>query len=484
MLSILGRPQTAAAYEEHYGLAQRPFSLTLDQRFVYPGRSYSRTVEEVRQALHRREGLVVVTGETGTGKTMLCRTLLQQLDTPVCVSIVLDPCLTVDDLLIHVLTDFDVIRAGQQTRSPGLGTPARHQLVTVLQRFLASLIPLDAYAVIVIDEAQHLDLGVLEQIRLLLNFETDEAKLLQVVLVGQPDLDHLLRRPEMRQLDQRVARRCELRPLSSQEVKRYIERRLSIAQRLALLEETKALQRWDVDVETGSWCVRFTPSAVRAVVRLSRGIPRLVNLLCDRALEIGCERQTRTIDARSVRTAARRLNVPMAMVPGIRGRRGTAALTATLVLLAAGPVVWTWGSRRPVLPTPSPPATTALASVSGNRVRAVSGSVEMGELLIADSFNITVASFKREPQAAAVAAQIEVAGLPAFTRTLQRSQWHQVIVGPYVSEPEATTAQQRLAAYGYSDTHLFVEDEQRFNGKPDEPEAPGSVVERVRVLEP
>jgi general secretion pathway protein A len=440
-------------------------------------------VEEVRQALHQREGLVVVTGETGTGKTMFCRTLLQLLDTPVCVSIVLDPCLTVDDLLIHVLTDFGVIREGQETRSPGLRTPARHQLVTALQRFLMSLIPLDAYAVIVIDEAQHLDLGVLEQIRLLLNFETDQAKLLQVVLVGPPDLDRLLRRPEMRQLNQRVARRCELHPLSGHEVKGYIERRLSVAQRLALLEDTQALQLSDVDVETQSWRVRFTPSAVRAVVRLSSGIPRLVNLLCDRALEIDCERRMRTIDARSVNMAARRLNVRMAMIPGIRGPRGAAALTATLVLLAAGPIVWTWDTRRPALPPQSPPATTALVPVSGNSARAVSGSVAMGELPVVDGFNITVASFSKEPQAAAVAAQLEAAGLPAFTRRLQRAQWHQVIVGPYVSEPEATTVQQRLTAYGYSNTHLSVDDEQWFNGKADEPKAPGSVVERVRVLE-
>ena len=153
-------------------------------------------------------------------------------------SMVLDPRVAGDDLIAHILTDFGITRAN----SPIPMHARRQALSAALQRFLRELIPVNRYAVIVIDEAQHLEPVVLEQLRLLMNFETDEAKLLQVVLVGQPELERRLREPEMQAFDQRVARRCEMQPLSGYEVKRYIDRRLSTAQQLA-----------------GSWRGTFTP---------------------------------------------------------------------------------------------------------------------------------------------------------------------------------------------------------------------------------
>lgn len=468
MLSILQRELSVPVYEEHYGLAHRPFSLTLDQRFVYPSRSYSIAVNDVRRALQRREGLVVVTGEIGTGKTMLCRTLLRQLDTPVSVSVVLDPRMSVDELLLHVLADFGVLGEGSPLRRVGSGMSARHELVAALQRYLVSLIPAGAYAVLVIDEAQHLTLDALEQVRLLMNFETDEGKLLQIVLVGQPDLERLLRRPEMRQIDQRIVRRCELEPLSGREVKEYIERRLSIAQRLTVLMETEAIESWDAQVDVASCGVSFTPSAVRAVTARSRGIPRLVNLLCDRALEIGWDRQTHTIDARIVRAAASRLNLGAQAVRGVRVATRTAIATAALVLLVAGSGSWAWPTLRSAQPPATSPAALWDASSSELPVEAISEPVDVRELVTADSFNVMVASFKSEPRAAAVAAQLEASGLPAFSRHVQIGPWHQVIVGPYLSETEVLAVQQRLAVDGHSGSRIFIEHAQQTGVESDE----------------
>src|SRR5204862_4470868 len=157
----------------------------------------------------------------------------------------------------------------------------RHQLVTTLQRFLASLIPLNAHAVIMIDEAQHLSPGVLEEIRLLSNFETDQAKLLQIVLVGQPNLDDVLQQPEMRQLNQRIARRCELQPLSDTEVQDYIDRRLLVATRGAPAVEERGGGPMD-QFEHKAPLVQFTPREIRKVVALSKGITRIDHNNCYR----------------------------------------------------------------------------------------------------------------------------------------------------------------------------------------------------------
>ena len=340
MLSILAaQPQDVASAEQYHGLALRPFGLTPDQRFRYPARSFREALEEIRLAMRRREGLVVVTGDSGTGKTMLCRTLLEELDASVCVSIVLDPCLSVDDLLRRVLTDFGVLDGEFLVPVNARHSPGRHALAAALQQFLLSLVPLGSYAVIVIDEAQHLDTAVLEQLRLLLNYETDESKLLQVVLVGQPDLDDVLERPELRQLAQRVARRSVLQPLTPYEVRRYIERRVRV----------------DGTVPGGG--VSFTASASAAVARLSRGVPRLVNLVCDQALHIASERRTHTVDRRIVYAAGRRVRATIPSMRRPHRRTRTAAVAAAAVVLAVAPAVWTWASA-----TPAPAGPLAAAS--------------------------------------------------------------------------------------------------------------------------
>ena len=412
-------------------LGERPFGPALDQRFLYPSRSYARTVDDVKQALRRRDGLIVVTGDAGTGKTLLCRTLLHEMAEAAFVSVVLDPRVAEDDLIAHILVDFGVTRAD-------LPIPAqvrRRALTAALQGFLRELIPTNGYAVIIIDEAQHLSPGVFELLRLLMNFETDEAKLLQVVLVGQRDLEQRLREPDVQALAQRVARRCEMEPLSRFEVKRYIERRLSTAQHFA-----------------GSWPGTFTLSATRAVTAVSKGVPRVVNQVCDLALEIGQERETRVIDASMVRAAARRLHMETASRQW--PWRMTAAATAVFTLVGAGAMAWTRSQSAPAVVATVAPSSTGSTSAASPSTFPPDAAI--GTLPLSGSITLSVGSFRTPDRAAAVAAQIQGLALPAFTR-VRDGQWHQVVVGPYLTAEEAAAAQRGLAAHGFTDSRTLIE---------------------------
>ncbi len=462
--------------ESFYGLLARPFSLTPDLRFVFHSRSHSRALEQVTEALKRREGLVVITGGMGTGKTMLCRTLLETFEPRTFLSVILDPCLSVSDLLHQVLTDFGIINDVERSADEPSAEITRHQLVTTLQKFLSTLIPLDAHAVIMIDEAQHLDPSVLEEVRLLSNFETDTAKLLQIVLVGQPDLDTLLKRPEMGQLRQRIARRVELHPLAATEVKEYIERRLFVAAEAATPEKSDDSAS---DPQPGSALerVRFTPAAIQTVAAISAGIPRIVNTLCDRALELGCERQTRVLDHRVVVDAADRLKLPVPALVKMRSGAGLKAAAAALFVIA-GLGVWWWASRptpaaatpqvvqrvreapiakttEPATVPPAPPTATRPAESTPAKP-APAASPNSPAQPKNGRYGISVAAFKTAQRAADVAASIAQKGLRVTTRTDSTGTWHQIVVGPYDSPEEAEAAQRILTREGFTGTRISV----------------------------
>ena len=288
--------RSSNGYERYYGLVEPPFSLTPNPRFLFESRSHSAAFEQVTYALRRREPIIVVTGEIGSGKTMLCRTVLEKLEPRTFISTVTDPLLDADDLLTQVLDDFGVL-PNDRTQ---LAKANRHDLIRTLEQFVKSLASLKAHAVIMIDEAQHLRPEVLEQIRLLSNFEDDENRLLQIVLVGQPNLEEALSRPEMRQLEQRITRRHRLEPLGPEEVRQYIERRLAVAH-----------GRHDGDAFSNDAIppVSFTPDAMQLISLLSQGLPRVVNVLCDRSLEFGCEEQQAVIGRDTVVKAARALKI-------------------------------------------------------------------------------------------------------------------------------------------------------------------------------
>src|SRR6187431_756557 len=241
-------------YESYYGFTEKPFSLTPDPKYLYRSQSHANAFDLLQYAVRRREGFVVVTGDIGTGKTTLCRALLEQIDRNTFTALVLNPFLSEEDLLKLILQDFGVI-SREDLKRGRLTHVSKQELIETIYDFLLSLLPLRASAVLIIDEAQNLPLSVLEQIRILSNLETNKEKLLQIILVGQLNLVPLLRSPELRQLDQRVSIRYQLKPLTDEETGAYIAHRLAIA--------------------NGSRSVVFTPAALKVVYEYSGGVPRL-----------------------------------------------------------------------------------------------------------------------------------------------------------------------------------------------------------------
>lgn len=275
-------------YEPFFGLKGKPFSLASDPAFFYNSASHRAAFDAIDAGVRRREGLIVLSGEIGTGKTTLCRTVLSQLDRKTFSTFVPDPFVTREDLLKMLLIGFGVASVAD-VNGGRLRGASRQDLSYPLYEFLDSLVPLQAFAVLVIDEAQNLSLGVMEEIRILAELEKRE-KLLQVVLVGQPELRDNLRLPQMRQVEQRVTVRCELTPLAFREVSEYVQHRLRVA-------------------GAGPGLVEFTGGALEAVHLASGGVPRLINLVCDRALQRAFDARRKTIDRDIAAAAVRDLDL-------------------------------------------------------------------------------------------------------------------------------------------------------------------------------
>jgi general secretion pathway protein A len=263
-------------YTTHFGLTEPPFAITPDPRYLYMSPRHREAMAHLRYGVTEPGGFVLLTGEVGTGKTTLCRSLLEQIEHPVDVALVLNPCLTSTELLAAICDEFHVAYAP--------GTASLKTLVDALHRYLLDTNAVGRRAVLIVDEAQHLAPDVLEQVRLLTNLETSKEKLLQVILIGQPELADLLDRQELRQVAQRVTARYHLLPFSDRDTHAYVRHRLSVA---------------------GARDAIFTPAALRRVHELSKGVPRLINIVCDRAL-LGAYASDRTqVDAVTVVRAAR-----------------------------------------------------------------------------------------------------------------------------------------------------------------------------------
>lgn len=325
-------------YEEFYGFTEKPFSLTPDPKYLYKSESHASAFELMQYAIRRREGFAVITGEIGTGKTTLCRALLDQLDQRTFTALLLNPFISEEDLLRLILQDFGVV-SREEIRRGRLAGITKQELINTLNDFLLSLQPIGARALLIVDEAQNLPMQVLEQIRLLSNLETDKEKLLQIVLVGQINLQSVLKTPELRQLDQRVSIRYELRPLDEEETSAYVVHRLMIA--------------------GGSASVRFSDQALSRVHAITGGIPRLINLLCDRVLLAAFSSRLARIDRALVDGAARtlELEVPRTVVREWVQRHSNAiGAGVTAVALTAAAVLWGTGyfQRGDVEPVASP----------------------------------------------------------------------------------------------------------------------------------
>jgi type II secretory pathway predicted ATPase ExeA len=447
---ILSRQDAALnAYEPDFGLLESPFTLTPNPRYLFESRSHSTALEQVAHALPRHEPLIVITGAVGTGKTMLCHIVAQRRDARTFVAIISTPPTSGDDLLRQVLDEFGVL-----PRESRLVAQASHfELVRTLQQFLASLVPLNAQAVIVIDEAHRLSIDVFDQLRMLSNLETETRKLLQIILVGEPELDGVLEQPQLRPLRQRVTRRHELQPLMPAEVRGYIERRLWVAHQ----------------GDEPSWRVPFTDSAMAAIAKLSGGVPRVVNVLCDRALERAHQLGLARVDVKAALSAARTLQFPVPLALRVREHRWYLAAAAALVVVST--IGW-WAVRTHVVPWPltsraqsaptnitssSPagavPAATAVAPVPTPEATPPAADASPAPSAATDRFVVVVSSFRTAARAASAAEEISRLDLPAFTRATS-SGWQQVVVGPYATREGAAQAQERLIAAHLTDARI------------------------------
>ena len=244
-------------YTQFYGLREKPFSLSPDPRYLFLADSHREALAHLLYGIEQGEGFIAITGEVGTGKTTLCRTLLQRIEPGTEVAFIFNPQLSALELLQAISAEL-----GLET-----GDLTRRELTDQLNRFLLAKRQEDHRVLLIIDEAQNLAPDALEQVRLLSNLETNTAKLIQIILIGQPELDAILEQPSLRQLCQRISVRWRLAPLSTGETREYVRHRLRIA--------------------AGAPRDLFTELALREIHRRSQGIPRVINLLCDRALLAG-----------------------------------------------------------------------------------------------------------------------------------------------------------------------------------------------------
>lgn len=242
-------------YQSFYGFREMPFNITPDPRFLYLSPTHQEALQHLKYGVREKKGFIVLVGEVGCGKTTLCRRFLNEIDPKLYdTALILNPRVTETQMLKAILTELGETRHGRN----------QPDLVAQVNRVLLDRIAKGRDIILIIDEAQNLSFEVLEQIRLLSNLETDKQKLLQIVLMGQPELKDLLAREELRQLRQRILVHYELHPLSRVDMTHYIHHRLSLA--------------------GGNGRPSFTHWALRAIHRGSGGIPRIINNLCDKAM--------------------------------------------------------------------------------------------------------------------------------------------------------------------------------------------------------
>lgn len=293
-------------YEAHFGLASSPFSMTPDPGALYWAPSHREALAGLTYAVTRRKGFVVLTGAAGTGKTTLLRKLLDSSPVPMRTSFVYNPTLTPAEFLELALADFDM--------PPG--SMSKAQRLLRLERFLLTVHREGKVAVLIVDEAHKLSPELLEEVRLLTNFETAREKLLQIVLAGQPELNGILNREELWQLKQRVAVRLQTQPLAGTEIRPYLQFRWSQA--------------------GGSSELPFPDAAVDLIALWSKGIPRMINGICDNALISACAAGRRTVTPQDILEVVGDLDLRFSPADGRAAPLRVAAASGGTVSVSAG----------------------------------------------------------------------------------------------------------------------------------------------------
>ncbi len=360
-------------YLQYFGLSEPPFSITPDPRFVYLSPRHEDALAHLQYGIGQQGsgGFVQLTGEVGTGKTTLCRTLLEQLPEDTKVALILNPALGPIELLEAICHEFKINLRG--TRG------SLKRLVDRLNRFLLRTHADGETAVLLIDEAQNLSPESLEQVRLLTNLETPTKKLLQIILLGQPELRDVLARPDLRQLAQRITARYHLTPLSKEETAIYVDHRMTVA---------------------GNPESPFSPAAHRALHKQSGGVPRLINIIAERALLAAYADGHRKIGAKLVNAAASEVRGDDRLDAGRLGHWPIWRWASVPLLALALGAVW-WWSQEPPLVTAVSDAATPTASNDRTPLNADPATSIMSELTPAAN-----ATTGREPAPNPVATQV------------------------------------------------------------------------------
>lgn len=300
-------------YTSFFNLHENPFSLTPDPRYLYLSPQHREAMNHLIYGIHEKKGFILITGGVGTGKTTVCRAIIKKLDPSVQTALILNPFLSDIELLETILQSFRV-RAGGMPRT-------KKNFVDALNGFLMENATEGRNAVVFIDEAQNLPRATLEQIRMLSNLETEREKLIQIVLVGQPELRDILASPTLRQINDRIMLRYHLEPLERADVKHYVEHRVSVA--------------------GGDGQLSFTDGAFDKIFEYSRGYPRRINAICDRALLVAYTENARTIEKKTIENAMEDMSEgymtgEQAAAPGGRRWLVPVLILVFAVLISAG----------------------------------------------------------------------------------------------------------------------------------------------------
>ena len=318
-------------YTSFFGLQEKPFAITPDPRYLYLSERHAEALAHLLYGINEAGGFIQLTGEVGTGKTTIIRSLLEQLPAHADVALILNPRVTPAEFLLTICEELRI-----PVPEPGRGSVKL--LMDLIGRRLLDTHARGRRVVLIVDEAQNLSAHTLEQVRLLTNLETATTKLLQIILIGQPELRDLLARPELRQLAQRITARYHLNPLSSEESGGYVKHRMRVA---------------------GATAEAFTPASLREVHRLSGGVPRIINVICDRALLGAFTHEDHRVSGKLVREAAAEVYGRPMPAPWLRWAIA-GAIAGALALVAAG--LWSILASRPRTSTDTAAVAAPVAS--------------------------------------------------------------------------------------------------------------------------